>query len=311
MKLILEPTVKEIDRDSLSPMGLIERIGRTCYKSTSEYTEETAKKFFNQLVERGHYAMLEHAILIFAMPVSSFNSEIIGTDFSAKATHELRYFNLTQLSKDRVLISGSVRAFNECNIDPLRGLLSLVDDNLLYTPCFGYFVPEGAEWVNDLRALPDITLSEMAVHTYMTLDIECDRGITHELVRHRNCAFAQESTRYCNYTKDKFGGEITFVRPPEQAMKDLKDYEMMKEAFRKSEELYNHLVNKGMPPELARQVLPMGLSSEIVITANLAEWKHIIDLRGNEVTGKAHPHAKTVAKKAEEFYNKKIVGFVK
>lgn len=321
MQLILEPKVKEIEYEGLTPLSLIERVGRTCYKSTSEYTEETARKFFNMLASKGHYSMFEHANLVFQLNTSYWFEEVINcTAYDTELINALRYFNVTQFG-DRILISGSIRAFNECTIYPIRNLLWKCENDgeeiyhydtteHLTSPCPYTGNLSGVRYIKDLNTLSNLTSDEVLAHTYMTLDIECDRGITHELVRHRNCAFAQESTRYCNYTADKFGDDIYFMRPPEIALKDLKKYEKMKQAYADSEKLYKELVTGGLAPEFARGILPTALKSEIVITANLKEWKHIIDLRYKETTGKVHPHIKQVAKKAKEFYDKKLLSVI-
>lgn len=116
----------------------------------------------------------------------------------------------------------------------------------------------------------------MLEHASASIKFVCDRGISHELVRHRLCAFAQESTRYCNYGKEKFGNEITVIRPPrfedwyEEAWIDLCE---------RIEQVYMDMVRSGCPPQTARSILPTCLKTEIVCTANLREWRHIFTLR--------------------------------
>jgi thymidylate synthase (FAD) len=122
-------------------------------------------------------------------------------------------------------------------------------------------------------------------HAFLTVKFVCDRGVTHELVRHRMASFSQESTRYANYSKDKFGREITVVKPffwPE----DSPEYACWKAAMEKAEENYMRLVDMGARAEQARSVLPNSLKTEIVMTCNLREWRHVLDLR---CAGAAHP----------------------
>lgn len=136
----------------------------------------------------------------------------------------------------------------------------------------------------------------------ITVKFVCDRGVSHELVRHRLCSFAQESTRFCNYSKDKFDNQITFIIPPWVSLsesewtkdqvkysktisfteEDLSWLEMMIT----SENYYNHLILKGWQPQQARSVLPNSLKTEIVVKANIREWRHIFKLRTSK---KAHP----------------------
>lgn len=121
-------------------------------------------------------------------------------------------------------------------------------------------------------------------HGFITVKFICDRGVSHELVRHRICSFSQESSRYCDYSKDKFGNEITFIRP--LFWEDQQAYLIWRELVRYSEEAYMNLLRMGLKPENARSILPNSLKTEIVITANLREWRHILKLRTSK---KAHP----------------------
>ena len=128
----------------------------------------------------------------------------------------------------------------------------------------------------------------MLEHESITIKFVVDRGISHELVRHRLASFAQESTRYCNYSKDAFGTEITFILP-ESIGCDTPQYEVWKEAMQNCEDAYFNLLNIGLMPEMARAVLPNSLKTEVIMTANLREWRHFFKLRAANTTGKAHP----------------------
>lgn len=116
----------------------------------------------------------------------------------------------------------------------------------------------------------------------------CDRGVSHELVRHRLCSFAQESTRYCNYSKDKFDNQITFIIPLWLYDKEgTPEYGIWSELLGISEMKYNVLINNyGWQPQQARAILPNSLKTEIVIKANIREWRHIFKQR---TSSKAHP----------------------
>ena len=122
-------------------------------------------------------------------------------------------------------------------------------------------------------------------HLGFTVHFVCDRGISHELVRHRLASFSQESTRYANYSKDKFGKEITVIRPYFwDRSSDL--YSVWQQAMEQAEEKYLHLIGLGARPEEARAVLPNSLKTELIMTCNLREWRHIFDLRCSRA---AHP----------------------
>ncbi len=122
-------------------------------------------------------------------------------------------------------------------------------------------------------------------HASLTVKFVCDRGVTHELVRHRLASFSQESTRYANYSKEKFGREITVVKPPFWA-EDSPEYACWKSAMEAAEDSYLKLVDMGARAEQARSVLPNSLKTEIVMTCNLREWRHVLKLRCAEA---AHP----------------------
>lgn len=127
-------------------------------------------------------------------------------------------------------------------------------------------------------------------HISVTVRIVCDRGVTHELVRHRLCSFSQESTRYANYAQDKFGREITVIRPFFWAEDDVR-YALWISAMQACEDAYLRLVDSGATAQEARSVLPNSLKTEIVTTANIREWRHIFKLRCDKA---AHPQMRQV-----------------
>ncbi len=130
----------------------------------------------------------------------------------------------------------------------------------------------------------------MIEHALASLRIITDRGITHEIVRHRIASFAQESTRYCNYSSDKFGSECTFIEPPGLTEVQRENWIAACEA---TEKYYFNMLAAGSSPQIARSVLPNCLKTEIVMTANFREWRHFITLRGNKA---AHPQIRPIAK---------------
>jgi thymidylate synthase (FAD) len=174
----------------------LEKVGRTCYKSEDKITEESAPRFVRMLRDRGHHAMIEHAVA---------SARIIG-----------------------------------------------------------------------------------------------DRGLSHELVRHRIASFAQESTRYCNYTKGKFGGEISVIMQPDLNEEQYIEWE---KAMLDAEKHYFRLVEIGVKPQIARSVLPIGLKVEIVITANLREWIWIFEMRCSEY---AHPIIREVSLEMLNKFNERL-----
>ena len=128
-------------------------------------------------------------------------------------------------------------------------------------------------------------------HASLTVRIICDRGVTHEIVRHRIASYSQESTRYCNYSGDKFGNEITVIRPFFWN-DDPAKFEIWKRAMEAAEKAYNELIAAGATAQEARSVLPNSLKTEIVMTMNLREWRHFLKLR---TAPAAHPQMREVA----------------
>lgn len=121
----------------------------------------------------------------------------------------------------------------------------------------------------------------MLEHSMETVIFTIDRGLSHEFVRHRLCAFAQESTRWCNYSKDKFENEISVIIPSELLLED-ENLDVLGSFYMScgfAEATYFNLLNNGVSPEAARSVLPTCLKTELVVTANLREWRHILDVR--------------------------------
>ena len=132
------------------------------------------------------------------------------------------------------------------------------------------------------------------VYASVTVKFVVDRGISHELVRHRLASFAQKSTRYCNYSKDDFGSEITFIIPEYLEYKS-EGWNIWKESMKQAEDAYFKMLDFGLSPQQARAVLPNSLKTEVVMTANLREWRHFFKLRALGTTGKPHPQMLEVA----------------
>ena len=128
-------------------------------------------------------------------------------------------------------------------------------------------------------------------HISLTIRIVCDRGVSHEIVRHRIASYSQESTRYCNYTSDKFSNEITFIKPCFWEPGS-QEYRIWEKTMQTIEEAYNNLIMSGVSPQEARSVLPNSLKTEILVTMNLREWRHFLKLRTNKA---AHPQMREIA----------------
>lgn len=286
---MINPSVALIKESD--PFKKIERVGRTCYKSEDMITEDSAKKFYSGLVKRQHTAMVEHATFVFEVD-----------SFAFCELHGHKFLNYT-VNEDRFLISGNLRALNESGEPLLLKALHDIDPALVYVPHPVNFedCPEVVKVIN-LEDLKDLSAEEFMAHAYFTFHFICDRGVTHEIVRHRPASYAQESTRYCNYTKDKFGGEITFIKPAHwDSLPDHIKFRYV-HAFETCEDEYARLISYGQTPQQARAVLPNALKTEIIMTANAGEFEHFFDLRSRATTGAPHPDMKVVADMALALY---------
>ena len=139
-------------------------------------------------------------------------------------------------------------------------------------------------------------------HEKISVRMICDRGVSHEIVRHRIASYSQESTRYCNSSLDKYQNELTFIRPffwtnaPEK-------FQIWKEAMEMAERSYLALIAKGASPQEARSVLPNSLKTEIVVTMNMREWRHFFRLR---TSAAAHPQMQEIATPLLRHFQKTI-----
>ncbi len=294
MKAIKPYTQIFNDFNGQDALKKIEACGRVCYKSEGKIEEDSAEKFVAGLIKRGHEAMLEHASFIFELPRWLYNDIvwwINELETKGDFTSFLRFTN-----DSRFIISGNVRAWRslfkvcDCVVSKLPKIFEkFVKENPILFPEFQNIPFEGTnEHIKQLKVADLVTENEKLTHWDVTVKFVVDRGISHELVRHRLASFAQESTRYCNYAQDKFGKEITYIIPNCLNYKS-EAWNVWKEAMKACEDAYFKLLDIGLLPQEARAVLPNSLKTEVVMTSNLAEWHHFFNLRAANKTGKAHP----------------------
>lgn len=259
----------------------IERAGRTCYKSEDKITEDSAKGFVERMIKSGHGAMLEHGTVYMFIPIGCDKHDY----HVAQKYHNNKY--------SKVII---------------RNEHFLLDKNGYYITTNLRVLVEN-EWMDDLKYICDLTeFHERRV----CVRFICDRGVSHEYVRHRVFSFAQESTRYCNYSKDKFGNELTFIIPCWLEGYNYEGntyYSGFLVALRAAEANYFNLMkkwedkipdkryktgfrNNPWTPQQARAVLPNSLKTELVMTGFVSDWEHFFKLRD---AGSAHPQARELA----------------
>lgn len=279
----------------------IELVGRTCYKSTDKITDDSAEKFVSSLIKRGHEAMLEHASFCFEIDFGLY----CYIRSCIKRLSDWYGFNsyIRFTDETRILMSGNVRAWRDFfrHVKKLRGIPCCFKQFIKENPVlFPEFNDEVFDETHDAPIRP-ITIKdletelEFLTHCDITVRFVVDRGISHEIVRHRPASFAQESTRYCNYSKSKFGNELTFIIPYGFTYGS-PAWKVWKNAMEHCEASYFTLTNTGVTPEWARSVLDHSLKTELIMTANCAEWKHFFELRACNKTGKAHPQMLEVSR---------------
>lgn len=253
----------------------IERVGRVCYKSEDKITEDSAKPFVDRMIKSGHGAMLEHGTIYLFIPWNEYY--------------------------DKKTIKYLYNKYSANN--GVKGVGVYITTNLRV------LVENG--WLDDLKYICEPTEYH---EKRVTVHFVCDRGVSHEFVRHRVMSFAQESTRYCNYSKDKFDNELTFIIPnlvntncpnKEQEGPSVASMEWST-AMLNAEASYRILLKMGWTPQQARTVLPNSLKTELVVTGFTSDWKHIFDLRYRGTTGAPHPDAKQVASMAHDLILKEL-----
>lgn len=293
----------------LTPYQLIERVGRTCYKSEDAITDTSAEDFIKGLMNRKHFAMLEHSNVIMQctkdfyralkqecdttfirMTDDNFSCVMSGS-FRAWRDLILSYYNTQEFSNSGVvaILLWTLNAEYPLIFKDIVNTIWCNAEPFLFHQSVQFLRIIGEAEVKALYSGNNDFIMEHIIHT---VHFVCDRGVSHEFVRHRNCAFGQESTRYCNYSKNKFGNEITVIEP--FFFKDTDRYDLWKEGCSKVEEIYFTLLEKGASPQEARSVLPNSLKTELIITCNEKEWQHIVNLRYLGTTGAPHPQMKEV-----------------
>lgn len=297
---IIAPSVEimrtGLETEFVTPEQFIEKVGRTCYKSEDKITDDSAAKFVGNLIKRGHEAMIEHWSLIFKTNASTYEEMLDHWDLlmhDRTIPHEdplrpyLRFTDYMDFDGEiRNIVSGNMRAWRDYAKACVTGfgyipnyLYGLIRNYPLFFPEYQDYVP--GIIVNDILmpiSVHELSMDERRIHQDVTIKFICDRGVSHEMVRHRVASFAQESTRYCNYSGEKFGQEITVVRPS-WCEGGSAEFLHWKGGCEWAEESYFDLINNGCTPQEARSVLPNSLKTEVIVTMNIDGWDHFFGLR--------------------------------
>jgi thymidylate synthase (FAD) len=245
----------------------IETCGRVAWKSEDKITEDSYIKFVEMLKGVNHGSVLEHGTVYLIQRVfSNKNDKLYLDKYSLNNYSKTVSLYLPMKSERLVAVTTNYRV--------------LVENN----------------WLDDLIYQCEPTdFHEKRV----TVKFTCDRSVSHEFVRHRVFSFTQESTRYCNYSKNKFNNELTFIEPiwmrnieEETSLYFTNCYEEFYSALENAESSYFNLLDKGWKPQQARTVLPNSLKTELMMTGFVSDWKHFFHLRCSE---SAHPQARELA----------------
>lgn len=222
----------------------IEKVGRVCYKSEDKITEDSAKPFVDRMIKSGHGAMLEHGTVYLKTPAQYNYDDLVR--FYSRSPYS-RVFEHTEPYKSK--------EWKRAGFYITTNLRVLVENNKL----------------EDLKLLCEPTEHHVK---RVTVKFVCDRGVSHEFIRHRVFSFAQESTRYCNYSKDKFGNELTFIEPCwyNTSESDALADEYFINSLEDAEWLYFNLLKNEWKPQQARAVLTNALKTELVMTGFVDDW---------------------------------------
>ena len=281
MKLI-KPYYEIIEQQP-GEVGMLKHIeaqGRTAWKSEDRITDDSYIKFNEMLKGVNHGSVLEHGTVYLEI-----NNNLYDSDFKHEAYLWNKFIDKYKNNKYSKIKN------NEYSVYVTTNYRVLFDNN----------------WLDDLKYQCEPTKFH---EKRVTVRLVIDRGVSHEFVRHRTFSFTQESTRYCNYTKDKFDNEITYIIPPwmdkleeriysedsdsiyDSIGENLFDYDSFLLSLASASQNYERLISLGWKPQQARSILPNSLKTELIMTGFISDWKHFFMLR---CAPGAHPQAQEIA----------------
>lgn len=315
MRVEKESTVEFVKEPNI--LKKIELAGRTCYNSQNLITENSYKKFIGRIMANGHTSVIEHSNIIIKYHETY---EIEDAEFvfewllARKGITNAHLWITFETGEDKdtyfILMSGNARAWIDFLSEKTSEHLLDSDDHIknLYAALKERY-PElflddrGVPWCED--SIEFLTEEEAAliniVHTSYTFKVTTSRDISHQLVRHRILSFSQQSQRYINFTLEKNDGEITFMQP--RIEEDSQAYNDWLNECQNTENIYNGFIDDGLPPEVARCILPNCARTIIYITGHYLDWQHFIDLRSDSHAQEEIQHiAKKIDKEIKKCY---------
>lgn len=312
MKLI-EPSVELWKQRDL--FKHIEKCGRICYKSEDKITEDSATKFIDRIIKSGHTSVLEHGTIYLTIPIGSpVYDRYYMTKYDLVRFFDNNNYSFVNKSKSYYTVEEALKEYK--TFVSKNGITAI------------YYITTNYRVIieNNLKVEPYIVDCSPNHIKRITAHIICDRGVLAEITRHRVFSFSVESTRYCNYSKDKFGGELTFIKPywlsninnlstnqiypilwnKEETEKfskecgDSKYFDNFKDfmtCLATVQQYYNSLLKNGCKPQEARAILPNCLKTELAMTGTIPQWEEFFKLRCDK---NAHPDMQIIANKLKD-----------
>ncbi|NLZ16260.1 MAG: FAD-dependent thymidylate synthase [Desulfobulbaceae bacterium] len=280
---IIDPSfhiLDELEEQSLEVR--IEYCGRICYKSEERIDAGSAAPFVRKMLQHQHNSVLEMAVL--SLQVECRDTGAIQALFACMP----RFLQIDRLAGTSLLVTGSIRAFRElwqeCHQEVIPQAICcflLAQHPLFFEDLQPKIMPVLLSGIS-VRKVPlgevnSLPVALQAKHRFLAVRFVVNRAVTHELVRHRPCSFLQESQRYCRYSSDRFGNEVTFIRPLFYK-EGSPEFELWEQSMKICEHNYLRLLGTSSP-QAARSVLPNSCKTEIIVYANISQWQHILQLR--------------------------------
>lgn len=271
---IIKPNVELID--IATPGKKMEYAGRVCYLSRDRITDDSYVKFVSTIVKSGHCSILEHERLIVKIDMKKGGNPLL----TINQKNHMKYFNINNCDDGIMYISANIRGwFDAIDNDEImydNGLYSLLKS--VYPYIFKRKLEKRQDVDCKIVNVKELPEEIRKFHDSRTFDIVCSRACSHQLVRHRTLTFSQQSQRYVNFSKDKFGHSINFIMPETI---DETFEKLLLDSFKREEENYFYLIEKGLKPEDARSVLPNATATQIVVTGTTSDWESFIKLRSD------------------------------
>ena len=309
--IAVQPSAQLVTGYENRPEELIELCGRICYDSQDRIEPGSARKFCEKLKKSGHTSAFEHANVILEVSALTYSSIRLSAQSYEEMTGLPAYIRFdTFKNHRRHFVSGNVRAW----VNMFDGLstvfgeippcvLDAMDASNMCSPLFDTGIWRKSTWhhrsMDKTRKAAVISCNELPKwarerHTTATFFITCDRGVSHELVRHRTASFSQQSTRYCKANKD---GNIGYIMPSVQCISDSNNWRRVNASIFDAETRYKAMLKDGASPQIARAVLPTCLATKLYMTMTIERWRDFLELRLDPA---AHPDMRVIAEQIQQ-----------